>query len=137
VGENSAATVREIEQTRERLEKELTELQDRLPAPREVAKRAAGIAASGGAVATIALLLIRRRRRKRKEAEEAARIAALAPVNAVVQLLPDDWADRIRSGLEEGRWRPWVAGAAGLYVAFRLAEIRQLRRMNRALIPSG
>jgi len=131
VGENSAATVREIEQTRERLEEELTELQERLPAPAVWAKRAAGIAASGGAAATIALFVIRRRRKKRREAEEAAR---MAPVNAVIQVLPEDWADRIRTGLEDGQWKPWVAGAAGLYVAFRLAELRQLRRMNRALV---
>ncbi|MFL5799329.1 MAG: DUF3618 domain-containing protein [Actinomycetota bacterium] len=132
MGENSAATVREIEQTRERLEEELTELQDRLPAPAVWAKRAAGVAASGGAAATIALFVIRRRRRKR-EAEEAAR---LAPMNAVIQVLPEDWADRVRAGLEDGRWKPWVAGAAGLYVAFRLAEIRQLRKMNKALVAS-
>ena len=37
-------------------------------------------------------------------------------------------------GLDSGEWRPWAAGAAGLYVAFRLAEIRQLRKMNRALL---
>ena len=41
-----------------------------------------------------------------------------------------------REGLEDGRWKPWVAGAAGLYVAFRLAEIRQLRKMNKALVAS-
>jgi hypothetical protein len=27
-----------------------------------------------------------------------------------------------------------AAGVAGLYVMFRLAELRQLRRMNRALV---
>jgi Protein of unknown function (DUF3618) len=133
VGEDAAATVREIEQTRERLEEELTELQDRLPAPAVWAKRAVGIAATGGAAATAAMFLIRRRRKRKRKAAEAAR---MAPVNAVVQILPDDWADRLREGLEDGRWKPWVAGAAGLYVAFRLAELRQLRRINRALVAS-
>jgi hypothetical protein len=137
VGENAAATVREIEQTRDRLEEELTELQDRLPAPAVWAKRAIGIAASGGAAATVAMFLIRRRRRKKREEEEEARAVILArpaPVNAVVQVLPEDWADRVRERLEEGRWKPWVAGAAALFVMFRLAELRQLRRMNRILV---
>jgi hypothetical protein len=95
------------------------------------AKRAVGIAAGGGAATTVALFVLRRRRKKKAEAKA---VAAAAPVSAVIQVLPDQWADRIREGLDDGRWRPWAAGAAGLYVAFRLAEIRQLRRMNRALI---
>jgi hypothetical protein len=128
MGEDAAATVTEIEQTRDRLEESLTELQDRLPAPAVWAKRAAGIAATGGAATTMTLFVLRRRRKKKTKAE------GVAPVNAVIQVLPDEWADRIREGLDDGRWRPWAAGAAGLYVAFRLAELRQLRRMNRALL---
>ena len=134
MGESAAATVREIEQTRDRLEEELTELQDRLPAPAVWAKRAVGIAATGGAATTVALFVLRRRRKK-KAAAKAEAVAA-TPVNAVIQVLPDQWAERIREGLDDGSWRPWAAGAAGLYVVFRLAEIRQLRRMNRALIAS-
>ena len=133
MGESAAATVREIEATRERLETELTELQDRLPAPAVWAKRAVGILAGGGAATSAALFLIRRRRRKRREAEEAARLAT--PVSAVIRVLPEAWAERVRDSLEDGRWKPWAAGAAGIYVAFRLAELRQLRRMNRALVP--
>jgi hypothetical protein len=129
MGENAAATVTEIEETRDRLEDSLTELQDRLPAPAVWAKRAAGIAATGGAATTMTLFVLRRRRKKK-----AAAKAHAEPVNAVIQVLPDSWADRIREGMDDGRWRPWAAGAAGLYVAFRLAELRQLRRMNRALL---
>jgi hypothetical protein len=129
MGESAAATVREIEETRDRLEEELTELQDRLPAPAVWVKRAVGIAATGGAAATVAMVVIRRRRKKKAVAKAAA-----APVNAVDQVLPDAWAERIREGLEDGRWKPWAAGAAGLYVTFRLAELRQMRRMNRALL---
>ena len=131
MGEDAAATVTEIEETRDRLEENLTALQDRLPAPAAWAKRAAGIAATGGAATTMTLFVIRRRRKK-KAAQKA--LANAAPVNAVVQVLPDAWAERIREGLDSGEWRPWAAGAAGLYVAFRLAELRQLRRMNRALL---
>ena len=134
MGESAAATVTEIEETRDRLEEQLTELQDRLPAPAVWAKRVAGIAATGGATATMVLFVVRRRRKK-KAAEKA--LAAAAPVNAVVKVLPDAWAERIREGLEDGQWKPWAAGAAGLYVTFRLAELRQMRRMNRALLAAN
>jgi hypothetical protein len=129
MGEDAAATVTEIEQTRDRLEESLTELQDRLPAPAVLVKRVVGIAATGGALTTMTLFVLRRRRKKKAEAK-----AAETPVNAVIQVLPDEWAERVREGLDDGRWKPWAAGAAGLYVAFRLAELRQLRRMNRALV---
>lgn len=129
MGESAAATVSEIEQTRDRLEEDLTELQDRLPAPAVWAKRAVGIAATGGAAVTVAMFVLRRRRKKKAVAKAQAE-----PVNMVVQVLPGAWAERIRDGLEDGSWKPWAAGAAGLYMAFRLAEVRQLRRMNRALV---
>ena len=132
MGENAAATVTEIEETRDRLEDSLTELQDRLPAPAAWAKRVAGIAAAGGAATTMTMFVIRRRRKKKAVAKAAT--AATVPVNAVIQVLPDRWAERIREGLDDGAWKPWAAGAAGVYVAFRLAEIRQLRRMNKALL---
>jgi Protein of unknown function (DUF3618) len=132
MGESAAATVKEIEQTRDRLEEDLTELQDRLPAPAVWAKRAIGVAATGGAATTLTLFVLRRR--KKKKAATRAAAAAATPVSAVIQVLPDQWVERIREGLDDGRWRPWAAGAAGLYVTFRLAEIRQLRKMNRALL---
>ncbi len=131
MGEDAAATVTEIEETRDRLEDQLTELQDRLPAPAVWTKRLMGIAAAGGATTTMVMFVVRRRRKK-KAAERA--IANAAPVNAVVQVLPDSWAERIREGLESGEWKPWAAGAAGVYMSFRLAELRQMRKMNRALI---
>jgi len=131
MGEDAAATVTEIEETRDRLEDQLTELQDRLPAPAVWTKRVVGIAATGGATATMMMFVIRRRRRKKATGEA---LVNAAPVNAVVQVLPDSWAERIREGLESGEWKPWAAGAAGVYVSFRLAELRQMRKMNRALI---
>jgi len=132
MGESAAATVTEIEETRDRLEEQLTELQERLPAPAVWAKRMVGVAAAGGAATTLTLLVIRRRQKKKRKAEKS--LAAAQPVNAVVQVLPDAWAERIREGLDSGEWKPWAAGAAGLYVAFRMAELRQMRRMNRSLL---
>jgi hypothetical protein len=129
MGENAAATVNEIEQTRDRLEENLTELQDRMPAPAVWVKRAAGLAATGGAGTTMTMFVLRRRRKKKAGARAHAE-----PVNAVIQVLPDTWTERIRESLDDGRWRPWAAGVAGLYVMFRLAELRQPRKMNRALV---
>ena len=36
--------------------------------------------------------------------------------------------------VESGEWKGWVAAAAGLWLVIRLAEMRQLRRMNKALV---
>ena len=64
MGEDAAATVTEIEETRDRLEDQLTELQDRLPAPAVWTKRLMGIAAAGGATTTMVMFVVRRRRKK-------------------------------------------------------------------------
>jgi hypothetical protein len=128
MGESSAETVREIEDTRDKLDAELRELEQRIPQPAVWAKRAIGFAVGGGTAAVIALSVLRRKRKKKKQAQAAA------AVPAVIQVLPDRWAEQIGERLEDGRWKGYAAGAAGLYVLLRLAEIRQLRRMNKALI---
>jgi hypothetical protein len=128
MGESSAQTVREIEETRDRLDAELRELEQRIPQPAVWAKRAIGFAVGGGTAAVIALSILRRKRKKKKEAQVAA------TVPAVIQVLPERWAEGISERLEDGRWKGYAAGAVGLYVLLRLAEIRQLRRMNRALL---
>jgi hypothetical protein len=127
MGESAAQTVREIEETRDRLDAELRELEQRMPQPAVWAKRAVGFLVGGGTAATVGLLLLRRR--KKKKEKEASR-----PVQAVIQVLPDRFAEQLSERLSDGRWQAYAAGAAGLYVLFRLAELRQLRRMNRALM---
>ena len=127
MGQNSAETVREIEETRDRLDAELRELEQRMPQPAVWAKRAVGFMVGGGTAATVGLLLLRRRKKK-KEKEQAR------PVQAVIQVLPDRFAEQLSERLSDGRWQAYAAGAAGLYVVFRLAELRQLRRMNRTLM---
>jgi hypothetical protein len=131
MGQSAAETVREIEDTRGRLEGDLQELQQRLPAPARLAKRAAAIAVGGGVGGTV-LLMLWKRRRKKKEAQKL--VAAAIPVPTVIKLVPDEWAARVSATMAEGRWKPWAAGAAGVWLALRLAELRQLRRMNRVMV---
>ena len=129
MGKSAAETVREIEATRERLDAEITELQDRLPAPAVWAKRAVGVAVGGGLAGSAFWFVVKRARRHRKE--EKARKEA---VQAVVHVVPDRWAEAVSDAIEQGTWKPWAGAAAGLWVLFRLAELRQLRRMNRAMV---
>jgi hypothetical protein len=131
MGESAAETVREIEETRSRLESDLRELEDRLPAPVTWGKRLVGLAVGGGIGGTVFWFGVRRMRKKRKE--KAAQAKAQ---QAVVQLIPAEWAERIGGALEEGEWRGWLVLAGSAWVLLRLAELRQLRRMNRVMLAS-
>lgn len=125
MGESAAETVREIEDVRSRLDGELRELEERLPSARTT-KRVAGVLLTGG-TGTITLWMIRRARaRRRKEPESAA-------VRAVVQVVPDRWAKQVSESLADDGWKRPAAYAAGAWVIFKLAEARQLRKMNRLL----
>jgi hypothetical protein len=126
MGETAAETVREIEETRDRLDSEIHELEERLP-PARVTKRVIGVAA-GGAV----LWFVVRRFKSRRDAK-----AAKEASRAMIQVLPERTAKELARMLEEGRWKPWAATAAGIWLFLRLTEIRQLRRMNRALRASS
>ena len=128
MGESAAQTVREIEETRDRLDADLRELEQRMPQPAVWAKRAVGFLVGGGTAATVALIALRRRKKKRQEKERLERVPA------VIQVLPDRWAEEGSDRLSEGSWKPYAAGAVALYVLFRVAELRQLRRMNRSLL---
>lgn len=126
MGQSAAETVKEIEEIRGRLTEELSELQERLPAPAVWAKRAVGVAVGGGLAGSAFWFLARRARRRRR---------ANGPrVEAVVQVLPERWAERLGEAIERGRWRGWVGAAAGAWLMLRLAEVRQLRRLNRSLL---
>ena len=125
MGQSSAQTVKEIEDVRERLDGELRELEDRLPPARTVKRVTAGVLT--GTTGTVTLWMIRRaRNRKKKEAESV-------PMRAVVQVMPERWAKQMAESLEDGTWRRPAAYAGGAYLLFKLAELRQLRRMNRML----
>jgi hypothetical protein len=129
MGANAAQTVREIEDTRARLDSEIRELEQRLPAPARWAKRVVGVAVGGGLGGAAFWFAARRLRRKKSEQKVRDR-----PVQAVVNVLPERWAEAVSDKLEGERWKQWAAMIGGAWLLFRLAELRQLRRMNRALV---
>lgn len=121
MGQNAAQTVREIEEIRGRLSSDIDELQQRMPVPAVWAKRGVGVLAGGGAVAAAAWFLLRRRRSKRRRQPS---------VEAVVNILPEDVARRVADKLDDERLKRWLAMAGGAWLLFKLAELRQLRRMR-------
>jgi hypothetical protein len=124
MGQRSAETVKEIEEIRGRLSTDLDELQDRLPAPAVWGKRVLGVAAGGGLAGALFWFGIRRLRRKRQPKRSA-------PVQAVVQVLPEDLVSRVTEKLEDERVRQWLFALGGAWLLFRLAELRQLRKLQR------
>ncbi len=125
MGESAAQTVKEIEQTRDRLDAELRELEARLPSAAVWTKRLVGMVVGGGVGATAFLFAVRRLRRRKKEKTPDTQ------VQAVINVLPEGMAERISDAIEEGRVKQWAAAAAGVWMLLRLVELRQLRRMNR------
>jgi NADH dehydrogenase FAD-containing subunit len=133
MGQSSAETVKEIEQIRGRLEDEIKELEDRLPRPALWVKRLVGMAVGGG-VAGFAFWSAVRRFQKRRQAQaevEAERIEARSPV---IQLVPERWAGRFEDAFADDRVKTLAGAAVAVWLLLRVAELRQLRRVNRALI---
>jgi hypothetical protein len=131
MGESAAATVREIEDIRARMETNMRELERRVPEPGLWVKRMAGIAVGGGA-ATIVTMAVVRRARARREKKRVRALEELAERSPAVIEVPDDAADRISAAIDD-RWKQWAAVAGAVWLAFRLVELRQLRRLNRSL----
>jgi hypothetical protein len=127
MGKSSAETVREIEETRERLDAELQELEHRLPPPARWAKRILGVAVGGGVAGSLFWFGVRKARGRKKKVDKDR-------AQAVVQVVPEAWAERVSDALDEGQWRMWLGAAAAVWLLVRLTELRQLRRMNRALV---
>jgi hypothetical protein len=125
MGESAAQTVKEIEETRERLDAELRELETRLPSAAVWTKRLLGMAVGGGVGAAAFLFAIRKLRKGRKEKKPDTQ------VQAVINVLPEGMAERISDALEDGRVKQWAAAASGVWILLRLVELRQLRRMSR------
>jgi hypothetical protein len=127
--ESSAQTVREIEDVSNRLDGELREFEDRMPPMRTVKRVAAGLLT--GTTGTVTFWMIRRRRKSKKKKQESP------GVQAVVQVMPDRWAKQVAESLQDGTWQRPAAYAAGAYLIFKLAELRQLRRTNKLLAARG
>jgi len=124
MGQDAAQTVREIEEIRGRLSSDIEELQERMPAPAVWGKRALGVLVGGGVAASAAWFLLRRRRSKARREQPS--------VKAVVNLLPEDVARRVAEKLDDEQVKRWLTIAGGAWVLFKLAELRQLRRMRAA-----
>jgi hypothetical protein len=116
--------VREIEDVRNRLDGELREFEDRMPPMRTVKRVAAGLLT--GTTGTVTFWMIRRRRNRKKKEESPT-------VKAVVQVMPDRLAKQVAESLKDGTWQRPAAYAAGAYLIFKFAELRQLRRTNKLL----
>ena len=128
MGQRSAETVREIEQTRESLEGKLLALEERMPASLTFVKRVVGVAVGGGVGGTAFWFAVRRvRARKRKQVE-----AEPVPINAVINLVPERWAEKVGEAMANERTKQFAAGMLGLWLLVKIAEIRQLRALRRA-----
>jgi hypothetical protein len=131
MGKNAAETVKEIEETRDRIETELRVLEDRLPKPAIWTKRLAGLAVGGGIGGTLFWFGVKRVRKSRKAKKQQSQ-----PVNAVIQVLPEKWAGKVGDALENGQAKNAAIAVGAVWLLLKVAEIRQLRRMNRALLAS-
>jgi hypothetical protein len=131
MGQSSTETVKEIEDIRGRLEDEIKELEDRLPRPARWAKRLVGVAVGGGVAGTALMMAVRRLRKRGKPKRKAVRESV---PETVVQLIPERWAVRFEESLRDDRLKTLAGAAAAAWLVLRLAELRQLRRVNRALI---
>lgn len=134
MGENSAQTVTEIQQTRERIEHNLRELEERLPPPAVLGKRAVGFVVGGGVTGTLAFAAIKRMRRRRSK-----RHPAKDAQTTVIHVLPEGFGESLRNGpvakaVKDGEWKPWAAGAATAWLLMKTAELRRMRKLNRALL---
>ena len=123
MGQTSLETVREIEETREKLEGKLLALEERMPALTPV-KRLVGVAVGGGMGGSLFWFVVKRiRRRKKNEAQ---------PVNAVINLVPENIAEKLQNAMEDERAKQYAIGLLALWLLLKLAEIRQLRALRRA-----
>jgi len=129
MGTSAAQTVTEIEDTRDRLEAGMRELESRLPKPAVWTKRLIGVAVGGGLSGTMFWFGVRRIKNRREEKKQPQ-------MQAVVQVLPDGVGERVADALENGEVRTWAIAVGGGWLLLRLLEIRQLRKMNRALLAS-
>ena len=133
MGESSAATVKEIEDIRDRLETNFQELERRMPAPAIWGKRLAGIAIGGGLGALILRQVLKRGGKSTVEKAKRA-VTRSEPTQAVIQVVPEEVAGKVSKAFEDGRWKQWAAAGAGVWLAFRLIELRQLRKLNRSIV---
>lgn len=117
MGENPAETVNEIEETRRRLDRELDELESRLPG-RRVLGRVLGLVLGGGVGGAILWKVAGKAFRSRR----AARPRPEPPIE--LQVVPERWVE----ALESNRAKQIAIVVAATWVGFKLVELSRGRR---------
>lgn len=143
MGKSTAATLKEIEEVRHRLERDVAELSKRLPPPVTWAKRLAGLAVGGGVGGSVFWFVVhrvragsRRAREKREKAEREVTAPATVIENPVIQVLPPAWPGQLGELMESGRWKAPAAAIAAVWLVMKWAELRRLKRLTEAaMIP--
>jgi hypothetical protein len=136
MGKSATSTLSEIEETRHRLEKDMAELTERLPAPAVWAKRLVGLAVGGGVGGSVFWFVVHRIRNKRKARKtvEPVKEKAVQAVTPVVQVIPADWGKSLEKLFESSEWKAPALAIGGVWLVIRLAELRRLRRLTRAML---
>jgi hypothetical protein len=134
MGANPAETVKEIEETRDRLEADLRALEEHLPRPAVWGKRLVGIAVGAGVTTSAFWYGVRRLRKRHKDKKRVIDADLIAAVPGAVQLVPEQWVERLSSAWEDGQLKTWVVVGAAAWVGLRLMEARQLRTLNRRMM---
>ena len=128
MGQSTDQTVRAIDDTRDRLGEEIAELEGRVQQRAAASRRALIPVAGAVAAAGAAWLTVRTIRRRSKRTKRTL------PVKVLGKVLPDRVTDSIAETLESDGWKLGLAAAGGIWVLVRMAELRQLRRLNRTLV---
>jgi hypothetical protein len=137
MGKSATSTLNDIEETRHRLEKDVAELTERLPAPAIWAKRLIGLAVGGGVGGSAFWFVVHRIRSKRKDRKVKEPIREKAPqqaVSPVVQVIPADWGKSLEKLFESGEWKGPALAIGGVWLVLKLSELRRLRRLTRAMM---
>ncbi|MCW3042561.1 MAG: hypothetical protein JWL57_719 [Actinobacteria bacterium] len=137
MGNSTAATLTEIEQTRDRLGRDMAELAERLPAPAIWLKRLAGVAVGGGVGGSLFWFVahrIRNKSKKGKEGKAAKEAPAAVAQTPVVQVLPPEWGERLGDLFEGGQWKGPAIAIGTVWVLLRWMELRRLKRLTKAML---
>ena len=140
MGKSATSTLSEIEESRHRLEQDMAELTERLPAPAVWAKRLVGLAVGGGVGGSAFWFVVRRIRNSRKsrklerKVKEPIAEKAQQALSPVVQIIPADWSKSIEKLFENDDWKGLAIAAGGVWVLLKAVGLRRMRRLTRALI---
>ena len=143
MGQGTATALSEIKETRRRLERDITELTQRLPAPAIWAKRLAGLAVGGGVGGSLFWFVVHRLRhraaeRREKEALEAKkRKAARVTESPVVTVLPPEWGEKLGELVESGRWKGPALAIGAVWLLLRWMELRRMKQLTKAMLGPG